>query len=336
MMNTPCISVIIPCYNVDSYIEECVKSVISQTFRDIEIIIVDDGSTDSSPQICEELAKQDSRIRIVHKINGGLSDARNVGTQMAVGEFIFYLDGDDRLVSDALYLLYGIAKDKNADIVQGNFYYDYSQYFLVDNRFLKSNAVISLSGVKAMGELLKNRFIKNFAWGKLIKTSLAKKHPFVKGVYFEDSYWMYLLIDETRNYTIVNVPIYYYRQRNGSISGRFSLRQLDLLKGMEQRLLFILKKYPMFIDLAMNKYWEMAFTFFYFCQKEYRSQYEDYWCSLNIKYKVQIRKSIKKSFRLFCLYHLQEQAPPFLSAWFFFERIYQRLFSKKLIKIFHV
>ena len=88
-INIPRISVIIPCYNVDTYIKECVESVIVQTFTDIEVIIVDDGSTDQSPQICEDLAKQDDRIRVVHKTNGGLSDARNVGTEWAVGEYLF-------------------------------------------------------------------------------------------------------------------------------------------------------------------------------------------------------------------------------------------------------
>lgn len=332
-MSSPCISVIIPCYNVDAYIKECVESVIAQTFTDIEIIIVDDGSTDQSSQICEDWAKQDERIRVVHKINGGLSDARNVGTQLAVGEFVFYLDGDDMLEPEALFLLYDIAKDRKADIVQGNFYYDYSRYLLVDNRYLKPDVVKTLSAVKAMEELLKNRLVKNFAWGKLIKTDIAKKYPFIKGVYFEDSYWMYQLIDEARNYTIVNIPIYYYRQRRESISGTFSLRQLDLLKGMEQRLLFVSRQYPMLVNLAMNRYWETAFAFSRCSQGDDAIQYKDYLNLLGVRYQSQLKKSVKTSFRVYCLFHLWKQIPSLLPIWFLCERVFHRLFAKKLTEI---
>lgn len=332
-INIPRISVIIPCYNVDTYIKECVESVIVQTFTDIEVIIVDDGSTDQSPQICEDLAKQDDRIRVVHKTNGGLSDARNVGTEWAVGEYLFYLDGDDALVPTALSLLYNVAQNKDADIVQGNFYYDYSQYLLVDNRYLEPDVVKTLSTIQAMEELLKNRIIKNFAWGKLIKTELAKRYPFVKGVYFEDSYWMYKLVDEARNYTIVNTPLCYYRQRMEGISGTFSLRHLDLLKGMEQRLLFVFEKYPMFVDLAMNRYWETAFTFSRCSQGDDAVQYKDYLNLLCVRYQSQLKKSVKTSFRVYCLFHLWRQMSFLLPLWFLGERIYHRLFSKNLTKI---
>lgn len=332
-VNRPFVSVIIPCYNVEAYIKECVKSVTVQTFTDIEIIIVDDGSTDQSPQICDELAKKDERIRIVHKTNGGLSDARNVGTKLAAGEFVFYLDSDDTLVPEALSLLYDIAKERKADIVQGNFYYDYSQYLLVDNRFLEAGAVKTLSVFEAMEELLRNRLIKNFAWGKLIKTNLAKKYPFVKGVYFEDSYWMYWLVDEARNYTIVNTPLCYYRQRKESISGTFSLRQLDLLKGMELRLLFVFEKYPMFANLAMNRYWETAFAFSRCCQGADAVQYRDYLNLLDVKYQSRLKKSVKTSFRIYCLFHLWKQMPFLLPVWLWGERVYHRLFSKNLRRI---
>lgn len=332
-INIPRISVIIPCYNVDAYIKECVESVIVQTFTDIEVIIVDDGSTDQSPQICEDLAKEDERIRVVHKTNGGLSDARNVGTELAVGEYLFYLDGDDALVPTALSLLYNVAQSKDADIVQGNFYYDYTYYLLVDNRFLEVDAVKTLSVIEAMEELLRNRLIKNFAWGKLIRTNLAKKYPFVKGVYFEDSYWMYKLVDEARNYTIVNTPLCYYRQRREGISGTFSLRHLDLLKGMEQRLLFVFEKYPMFADLAMNRYWETAFIFSRCSQGDDAVQYKDYLNLLCVRYQSQLKKSVKTSFRVYCLFHLWRQMSFLLPLWFLGERIYHRLFSKNLKKV---
>ncbi len=113
----PKISVIIPVYNVENYLRECVDSVLNQTFSDYEIILVDDGSTDISGKICDKYAVKDDRVNVIHKKNGGLSNARNVGLKKAVGEYIYFLDSDDYIKTDALEKLYNTAISEKADVV---------------------------------------------------------------------------------------------------------------------------------------------------------------------------------------------------------------------------
>ena len=114
-------SVIIPAYNVSAYLEKCVSSVLEQTRGDFEVIVVNDGSTDSTPQICEQLRGKDRRVRVIHKPNGGVSSARNIGIQAATGEYVFFLDGDDWIPEYCLSDLHTLRERTHADIVMGNF-----------------------------------------------------------------------------------------------------------------------------------------------------------------------------------------------------------------------
>ena len=117
-MNAPFLSVIIPIYKVEDYLERCVKSVLNQDFKDIEVILVDDGSPDRCPQICDEFAKTDERIKVLHKPNGGLSDARNVGMDVATGEYLMFADSDDFLFQNACEVLVNKIEKENADYVK--------------------------------------------------------------------------------------------------------------------------------------------------------------------------------------------------------------------------
>lgn len=126
--DTPKISVIVPVYGIESYLPKCIQSLLSQTFRDIEIILVDDGSKDSSGRICDEFATRDSRIIVLHKPNGGLSSARNAGLDVASGSWIMHVDGDDWLEPDMLECLYNKAQETDSDVVFADFFYDYPDY----------------------------------------------------------------------------------------------------------------------------------------------------------------------------------------------------------------
>lgn len=247
------ISIIIPVYNVSAYLPKCVESVLSQTFKDFEIILVNDGSKDNCGILCDEYSKKDPRIKVIHKENGGLSDARNVGTSQATGDWIFYLDSDDWIVPNALETLLQYALQNGCDVVQGGLYYAYPSHLM--KRREEPSTVLSRN--EAMKELIINDRVKNFAWGKLYKSSLVKDLQFPVGKYFEDCYWQHLVIDRVNKYGIIDTPLLYYRQRPDSISGTISNRYDDLILGYEIRLKFIQEHYPQFSKLMIKKYEEV-------------------------------------------------------------------------------
>jgi len=239
---SPLVSIIIPIYNVEAYLTDCLSSVKNQTYQHFEAILVNDGATDSSAVIAEELIRNDTRFRLIHQENKGLSGARNTGLKEAKGDFVFYLDSDDILTSKALELLVNAAVKYDADIVQGNFYYDYPDYMLLNNQQRETKVVYSRE--EAMWALLEHKTVLNFAWGKLIKRDLAQKYTFPKGKFYEDTFWKYKIIHEAKKYVALKQPVLYYLQRGSAISGTFSIRNLDQLEGELQRLKFIKKYYP--------------------------------------------------------------------------------------------
>ena len=243
------LSIIIPVYNVQDYLSHCLDSLYKQMDDTVEVILVNDGSTDDSLNICQRYADIHSNTIIIDKENGGLSDARNAGTKAASGDYIYYLDSDDWLASNAIKTLLEYAIANDCEIVQGGFYYAYDDHLLYDNKYKKS---FVLNRHEAMLELIKNDYVKNFAWGKLYRADIVKKHQFPKEKYYEDSYWQHLIVHECKRYGIVPTPLYYYRQRSSGISGEFSLKNLDLLYGYEERLEFVHKHYPEFNDVMLQ------------------------------------------------------------------------------------
>lgn len=248
------VSIIIPIYNVKNYLNKCIDSVLAQSYTDLEIILVDDGSIDGSALICEEYAKKDSRIRVIHKKNGGLSDARNVGTEIATGEWIYYLDSDDWIYPEAIKTLFDFAIKNNCPIVQGNLYYAYPDHLLYRTSTEKEKQNNILSTKDAIRELIINDRIKNFAWGKLYKSDFVKDILFPVGKFFEDSFWQHKIVDRCNRYGVVDTPLYYYRQRPDSISGTSSERLKDLVEGNKERMTFIVSHYPEFTPLMRKTY----------------------------------------------------------------------------------
>ena len=251
------VSVIIPIYNVQDYLQECLDTVCKQNEVDMEVILVNDGSTDDSLSVCKEYAQRKSNVIVINKENGGLSDARNVGTKAATGDYIFYLDSDDWLAPDAIKSLYEFAIENDCEIVQGGYYYAYDDHLLYDNKYKKS---FVWDRHEAMLELIKNDYVKNFAWGKLYRADIVKKYQFPKGKYYEDSYWQHLIVHECKRYGVVPNPLYYYRQRNSGISGEFSLKNLDLLRGYEERLAFVQEKYPEYTRHIVSILWNTCYN----------------------------------------------------------------------------
>lgn len=237
----PLVSVIIPAYNVECYVKHTIESVINQTYKNIEVILVDDGSIDRTSDICDYYQERDKRVTVIHQTNQGLSEARNIGTCNASGDFVFYLDGDDYLEENAIENLVKLAD--GYDLVIGNYYYTYSDHEDIATSVYSQLSVLDKE--TAMHDLLVGE-IQNFAWGKLIKTDIAKKHIFPKAKLFEDTYWAHLIVDECEKICITNEPCVHYRQRHNSISYSINIKRLDVLEGWEERAKFVEANYPKF------------------------------------------------------------------------------------------
>lgn len=324
-MNRPLLSVVVPIYNVSEYLATCLDSLyIQETTDRIEIILVNDGSTDNSLSFCKEYILKYPQTLLVDKPNGGLSDARNAGTAVATGEYIYYLDSDDWIAPDALMTLYRFAKQHQCDVVQGGFYYAYADHLLQDTRLNKSTTPILLTREEGMKALIENNTVKNFAWGKLYRTEIPRLHPFRKGVYFEDAYWQHLVMHKVKRYGIVAQPLYYYRQRNESISGAFSLRNMDLLKGYEERIDFLRIHYPHYLDLQLRMYWDIAYSFYQMGQahpeKEVQEGYRTYWEQIGLDYHNDFQRALKHSLT----YQLVTRHSIALPFYLFLKRIWSR------------
>lgn len=244
------ISVVIPVYNVELYLEECVESVLNQTYFDLQVILVDDGSTDSSGSFCDNLGLRDRRITVIHKANGGLSDARNIGTAAAMGEFIFYLDSDDYLDTNAIKILADAQTIHDADVVIGNYFYTYGDH--EEEAISEMDTCCSFKREEAIKHLMIGK-IQTFAWGKLIKADIAKKHQFPVGTLFEDHFWTHLVFQDSDIIAYAPQPIVHYRQRESSISYTFTESRLDIIKGWETRIAFLRKEYPEILDVFMER-----------------------------------------------------------------------------------
>lgn len=221
------ISVIIPVYNVERYLEECVHSVLGQQFDGrLEVILVDDGSTDSSGRLCDRLADEHEHIRVLHKSNGGLSDARNHGLDVARGEYITFVDSDDALLPDGLQNLWQMCVDLDcraacAWMVRG------AQY--PADRIFSRKPVRVLSGLETVSEGLLQRDVHNSAWGKLYHRSLWQTMRYRKGIGYEDLDIFAPLFAGVERVAVSRTPVYFYRQHSGSYLHSFSPSRADVL-----------------------------------------------------------------------------------------------------------
>lgn len=218
-------SIIIPVYNIEKYINQCVDSVINQGFTDIEIILVDDGSTDGCSRICDDYAQLDSRIKVIHKINGGLSDARNAGISEASGKYVWFVDGDDWIAENALQILYKSIQSIEYEIVGFTFTkFDHEQREY-SNPY--SSQVISMTNGKDF--MLKSNLFFPSAWTYIYKNTFLKdnKLTFKVGQLHEDDYFNLSCFDKIN--TIIKLPdsLYFYRIRAGSITSSIEVKNIE-------------------------------------------------------------------------------------------------------------
>ena len=253
MNKTPLISIIVPIYHVEQYLNRCVESIVNQTYSNLEIILVDDGSPDNCPKMCDDWAKRDSRIKVIHKGNGGLSDARNAGRKIAKGDVISFIDSDDWIDPNFFEVMLNVMQDDESDIVScGVKWVDEDGDLL---RLVSVNEHEMLNTHDSMQELLHDGKLKQHVWNKLYRRNVIENIPFEKGKYHEDVFWSYQVIGRAKKISVIADSFYNYVQRTDSIMGEsYSPKRLDALDAMQLRCEYIKTHFPDLFDNSLQNY----------------------------------------------------------------------------------
>ncbi|WP_337814346.1 glycosyltransferase [Intestinibacter sp.] len=244
------VSIIVPIYNVEQYLDRCIESLVTQSYINLEIILIDDGSKDTSGDICDLWAQRDKRIRLVHKENGGLSDARNKGLDIATGDIISFIDSDDYISKYFYEKLINIMEQTDSDIVECQFK-KFNENERVNYLNKENIEFISFNTEEAIKNLILNCELSTTVWNKIYKTSVIKKLKFRVGKTNEDDFYTYLAFDNAKKITKLQDELYYYLQRPESIMGKiYKLNRLDEIEAKYERLKYIEKNYKNLILIA--------------------------------------------------------------------------------------
>lgn len=254
------ISVIVPIYNVEQYLSRCVDSIIGQTYSDIEIILVNDGSPDRCGQICDEYAAKDLRIKVVHKENGGLSDARNAGLEIAEGEYVTFIDSDDFVAPNMLEYLLSKIEQYDASIAQCSFTRLTENASVITTSTAPEKDVV-LTGLEAMESCLAEHcHVKVNTWAKLYRRDLfvANDIRFPVGRIHEDNFTTYKLCYFAKKVVCSSNCLYFYLIREDSIMEKpFSLERLDAVKAAKEAVDFV-KNHNVPLESQVNAYYILA------------------------------------------------------------------------------
>lgn len=263
------VSVIVPIYNVENYIRECIESVINQKYRDLEIILVDDGSPDNCPQICDDYAQKDKRIKVLHKTNGGLSDARNVGIEIATGEYIMFVDSDDYIVENMVEQLIYMLESSGADIASCGYTENIST---LDTNFSEKYNVVSSE--EALRFILIDKKITTSASMKLFSRYLFEDVRFPVGKIYEDYATIYQVLHKAKKVAYNGDKKYYYRPNPTSITGgSFYKKQMQYFEISDQVMKFVVAVHPKYTKYVNNRAERMAISFY---KKISESGFDDY------------------------------------------------------------
>lgn len=243
----PLLSIIVPVFNVEKYVKICLDSLISQSLKEIEIIVVNDGSTDGSKEICERVACSDERVKVYTKINGGLSDARNYGLKMASADYVGFVDSDDYVDENFYEELYSALRDFDLDLAVGQIQKkdDFGNTLYTTScecEGVISNEVAMKSMLSAMG-------ISNSVCNKLFKKTLFSEDPFPIGKLYEDEYVTYKIVDKCEKIYYTNDTAYCYRtNENGITHASFSAKEMDRIEASIARVNYLRDKHPNLVN----------------------------------------------------------------------------------------
>lgn len=253
-MESPLISIIVPVYNVELYLDRCIESLVSQTYENLEIILVDDGSTDACPTMCDDWSKKDQRVRVIHKNNGGLSDARNVGLEIAHAKYIVFVDSDDWVSFKYIEYLYKGLCSSDADICE-------CEVLKTNNLQITQNTeshsdLFCYDTETAMKMLILDAVFHQYVWNKIYKKECIGDIRFINGKLNEDEFWTYQVFGQAKKIAKIANVLYYYFQGNVSIMrSPFSLKRLDALDAKLARLKYVEVRFPRLMDVAKWNLW---------------------------------------------------------------------------------
>jgi glycosyltransferase involved in cell wall biosynthesis len=247
----PLISVIVPVYNVEKYLKRCIDSIIKQTYKNLEIILVDDGSTDSSGDICDQYGISDLRIKIIHKQNGGLSSARNAGIDKSTGELIAFIDSDDYIHPEMLEFLQNEISQKDVDIAICGRYivYENGKSIIKEK---KCDGII-MESEDAIRKMCSYDYFDMSSCDRLFIKALFQSVRYPEKKLCEDWHVMHILFDLAKRISYNSIPLYYYYQRENSISRNVGIN-VAAIEASESVLTFVKERYPGIIDEAATSF----------------------------------------------------------------------------------
>ena len=257
------VSIIIPIYNVEKYLDRCIKSIVNQSYENLEIILVDDGSKDNCPSLCDKWAKIDDRIIVIHKENGGLSDARNAGIEIANGNYLSFIDSDDYVHKDFIKVLYELCIKYNSDISMCGVF-ETSKDENCNFNLEEGNECIKYS--KTILERKDNIFC--VAWNKLYKKEVFKYIRYPKGKLHEDVAVINKILYYSNKIAITDLRLYfYYSNPNSIMRSTFSIKRLDALDVIYDSYLFFIEKNEIqYAYNALNDYIDTTLFLYKECQ----------------------------------------------------------------------
>ncbi len=264
----PAISIIVPVYKVEDYLDRCMESLVKQTFHDLEIILVDDGSPDRCGRMCDIWEQRDERIRVIHKSNGGLSEARNKGIEAAVGDYIAFIDSDDWVDADMMELLYKTAQKHQADIAECSWRCIYADK--IEEETKNTGAVITGDSIFALQGEMRWEYFKPIACNKIYdRRRIFRDVRYPSGKLHEDEFTTHLAFYNAQKLAYVDVSKYNYdRNREGSITASFKEKNLDIVDALQSRLDFFYEKGLVQLQAEMeNLYFWTLLDRLYQCHK---------------------------------------------------------------------
>lgn len=266
------VSVIVPVYKVENYLKKCVNSLINQTLKDIEIILVDDGSPDSCGKICDEYAKNDSRVKVIHKQNEGLSEARNVGIMAAKSPYIGFVDSDDYVAEDMYEILYENLIKTNADVSVCGLYDCYSNKKIP--QFAKNDEFLILDNEQALKTALEGVKFSVNAVNKLYRKELFSEVKFPKGKLSEDAFTIPKILSKASRVVFDSAPKYYYVHRGESITtSGFKRQDFNVIEAYRENLEFVRNNFK---DLTKQAEFRLLWSYTYVFDKMILSEnFED-------------------------------------------------------------
>ena len=255
------ISIIVPVYKVEFYLEKCVNSIINQTYKNLEIILVDDGSPDNCGAMCEELAKVDNRIKVIHKENGGLSSARNAGIDIATGEYVAFIDSDDWIEPDFIEVLEKLLTENDADFSVCGMHNEYTEESTLVRNHKISTSVVELSDIFV--QIIDNPLFYGYAWNKLFKKDIIAKIRFDETLLFcEDIDYSVRVADKCQKVAFTSEKLHHYRHHSLSMTGeiKYNPRKLYILRAFKNMMPYYAKNCPSKVSTLNKNYLKVAIS----------------------------------------------------------------------------